>query len=361
MRKKRNFTTLNLSFLDIMSCGFGAVILIFLIIDHNSEVHAEEVNEDLISEVSLLEEEILDGREHLVVTRNTIEDIDNQIVEANGLAAKILSEKQALEVKLSTLDKAALDEIDRLNQLKSEIQSLEEETRRLKAKELEESGTNSREFIGDGDRQYLTGLKLGGERTLIALDNSASMLDRSIVNIIRMRNMNDSEKYKSEKWTQARGIVEWLVSQLPNESQYQIYTFNLESEAVISGTKGSWLSVSNSGQLNQAIDNVNRTLPENGTSLENLFIDIAAMSPRPDNIILITDGLPTQGTKVRSGTVSGRDRERIFNRAVGKLPRNIPVNIILTPLEGDPMAASAYWKLALATKGAFLAPSRDWP
>jgi len=62
MKKKRNFTTLNLSFLDIMSCGFGAVILIFLIIDHNREVHSEEVNIDLISEVNMLEEEILEGR-----------------------------------------------------------------------------------------------------------------------------------------------------------------------------------------------------------------------------------------------------------------------------------------------------------
>ena len=34
-RKKRGFTTFNLSFLDIMSCGFGAVVLVFLIIDHS--------------------------------------------------------------------------------------------------------------------------------------------------------------------------------------------------------------------------------------------------------------------------------------------------------------------------------------
>ena len=33
-RRKRSFTTFNLSFLDIMSCGFGAVVLVFLIIDH---------------------------------------------------------------------------------------------------------------------------------------------------------------------------------------------------------------------------------------------------------------------------------------------------------------------------------------
>lgn len=344
-----------------MSCGFGAVILIFLIIDHNTEVHAEEVNQDLISEVSLLEEEILEGREHLVVTRNTIDEIDNQLAEANGLAEKILDEKNALEVKLSTLDKAALSEVDRLNKLKAEIQSLEEETRRLRAKALEDTGNDTREFVGDGDRQYLTGLKLGGKRTLIALDNSASMLDRSIVNIIRMRNMNNSEKYKSEKWIQARGIVEWLVSQLPQQSQYQIYTFNLKAEAAISGTKGSWLSVKNSNQLNQAIDNVNRTLPENGTSLENLFRDIAAMQPKPDNIILITDGLPTQGVNLKSGTVSGKERVKIYNRAVKELPRGIPVNVILTALEGDPQAAGAFWQLAQATQGAFISPSRDWP
>jgi hypothetical protein len=34
-RKKRDFTTFNLSFLDIMSCGFGAVILVFLIMNHS--------------------------------------------------------------------------------------------------------------------------------------------------------------------------------------------------------------------------------------------------------------------------------------------------------------------------------------
>ncbi len=344
-----------------MSCGFGAVILIFLIIDHNREVHEEEVNEELISEVSLLEEEILVGREHLVVTRNTIAEVDDQITEADGLAAKILSEKKALEIKLSTLDKAALSEIEKLNKLKSEIQSLEEETRRLKAKDIEDTGNDTRQFLGDGDRQYLTGLKLGGKRTLIALDTSASMLDRTIVNIIRMRNMNDSDKRKSEKWTQARGIVEWLVSQLPKQSEYQIYTFNLQADAAINGTKGSWLSVNNSGQLDKAVNNVNQLLPQNGTSLENLFRDIAAMSPRPDNIILITDGLPTQGTKVRTGTVSGNERLKIYNRAISKLPTGIPVNVILSPLEGDPMAASAYWKLAIATKGAFISPSRDWP
>jgi hypothetical protein len=43
------------------------------------------------------------------------------------------------------------------------------------------------------------------------------------------------------------------------------------------------------------------------------------------------------------------------------LPRNVPVNIILAPMEGDPMAASEFWQLAQVSRGSFMSPSKDWP
>ena len=52
---------------------------------------------------------------------------------------------------------------------------------------------------------------------------------------------------------------------------------------------------------------------------------------------------------------------KYYNQAIDRLPNGIPVNVILAPMEGDPFAASAFWQLAQATRGAFLAPSRDWP
>jgi hypothetical protein len=52
---------------------------------------------------------------------------------------------------------------------------------------------------------------------------------------------------------------------------------------------------------------------------------------------------------------------QLFERAISQLPRSIPVNIILEPMEGDPMAASAFWQLAQLTSGAFMSPSKDWP
>jgi len=165
--------------------------------------------------------------------------------------------------------------------------------------------------------------------------------------------------------------VDWLTTQLPPPSQYQLYTFNEEVEALIPGTEGSWLEVADDVQLNDAVDRLDKLIPENGTNLENVFQSVAAMNPLPDNIYLITDGLPTLGSRQGSflnrnnnsnaNTVTGREREELFKNALTQLPSGIPVNVILAPLEGDPMAASLYWKLAVSTGGSYLSPSRDWP
>ena len=37
-KRKRKHATFSLSFLDIMACGFGAIVLLFMIIDHASDV-----------------------------------------------------------------------------------------------------------------------------------------------------------------------------------------------------------------------------------------------------------------------------------------------------------------------------------
>ena len=86
------------------------------------------------------------------------------------------------------------------------------------------------------------------------------------------------------------------------------------------------------------------------------------LSPAPDNIFLITDGLPTQGANPpRASKVSGDERQRLYRQAVRQLPQNVPVNIILAPMEGDPMAASEFWQLAQVSRGSFMSPSKDWP
>jgi len=103
-------------------------------------------------------------------------------------------------------------------------------------------------------------------------------------------------------------------------------------------------------------------VPAGGTSLERTFAAVNLLPELPDNIYLITDGLPTQGlTKPKSATISGPERVNLFNKAIELLPAGVPVNVILAPMEGDPMAAAAFWQLAQITEGSFMSPSRDWP
>jgi len=97
-------------------------------------------------------------------------------------------------------------------------------------------------------------------------------------------------------------------------------------------------------------------------SLHNAIAVINSMDPRPDNVYLITDGLPTLSNEPATSTaVSGRDRLNFFNSAFRTVPQRVPINTLLLPMEGDLLAAAAYWRLAIATKGSFIAPPRDWP
>ena len=65
--------------------------------------------------------------------------------------------------------------------MKKEISSLEKARKKKEAQEAQKSSDEKQlGFDGEGKRQYLTGLKLGGDRTLILVDASASMLDETM-------------------------------------------------------------------------------------------------------------------------------------------------------------------------------------
>lgn len=353
---------MSLAFLDVMSCGFGAVVLIFLILDHSISDQNSPITPDLFGEINLLDEEILNGEANLVRLRNTLSDVDMQMVTAQGLARSIQEELDTFLDELAQMENSSMANEESIEQLKSDIDSKEEELRRLRAADEQLTGNNARQFVGDGNRQYLTGLILGGNRILVLVDVSASMLDNTIVNIIRRRNMPKETQLNSKKWTDVRNVVDWLTTQLPLPSQYQIYTFNNEVNALLPGTEGQWLEVADEAQLQENIDLLNTLVPTEGTNMENLFLSIQQFNPMPDNIYLITDGLPTLSNRNSNATyISGRDREELFERALRELPAGIPVNVIMAPLEGDPMAPSAFWKLAVSTGGSFLSPSKDWP
>jgi VWA domain-containing protein len=360
---RRKTEVFGLSFMDCICCGFGATILIFVILNSGASKRADKELGSLRAETDRLEQQVLEGQANLVELRNTFEQVRQQTATAQGLSTRLIDVVKQSQEELATYEQQTIAQREHLNKLQADLRSLEEGAKRLSGgiKSREVPGDKVRSFVGDGDRQYLTGLKVGGKRILFLVDASASMLADTIVNAVRRRYLPEADRVRADKWRKAVRAVDWLSAQVPRDAQFQIYVFNTKARPILAGTDGTWLGTRD-GKLDQAVANLRGTAPEGGTSLQAAFAAAAAMSPHPDNILLLTDGLPTQGPTAVSGrTVSGKERLRIFDRALRALPPGIPVNILLYPMEGDPMAAPAFWKLAIATRGSFLTPSKDWP
>ncbi len=139
---RRQLNPISLSFLDVMFCGFGAVILIFLILDHTSTVSQSTTSPDLMAEINLLEEEVLEGEEGLVQLRNTVDEVSLEVVTAEGLARQIQEQVDDFMQELAALENSSVATVDSVEQLRSDIEQLEEEMRRLRAEAEQQEGTS---------------------------------------------------------------------------------------------------------------------------------------------------------------------------------------------------------------------------
>ncbi len=358
---RRQTLTYSMSFLDVISCGFGAVVLFYTIISAQAGLHRIKESTDLSAESRRLEQEVLDGYKHLAELRNALDSTEDRTVRAAGLSREMLEKLRTTEEELARYEHDTLARRDSLERLKADLKSLAESTRRLKEAAPPESGESRVPIV---DKQQLVTLRIDGKRVLVLVDSSASMLDETLVNIIRLRNMAPERRIASSKWQQAVNTVEWIASRLPESTQFQIYAFDTATRPLVEGSAGRWLSVKDAGQIELALQALRKTAPTGGSSLQNAFAVIKTLDPAPDNVILVTDGLPTQGDKppLMRTLVTMEQREDLMQEAVKSLPRSPPqISIVLLPMEGDPSAPIYFWRLARLTGGGFLSPAKDWP
>ncbi|HEV3180776.1 MAG TPA: VWA domain-containing protein [Steroidobacteraceae bacterium] len=361
MTRRRSIEVFTLSFLDCICCGFGAVILFYTIVSAQSGVVHLRQTDALSSEVSRLREQVLTGERNLVALRDALTRTRNDTASARRETNRIVTDLESRREQLSSYDAQTLARRAHIEQLKADIRSLEESNRRL------EAGSPERAPLGQqvsgraaAERRYITGLTLHGGNILILLDVSASMLHQDLVEILKLRNQDDAHKRAAAKWRRAVAIVDWLMTQVPTASHYQVLTFNTQARPLLPG--GGWLAAGDAAARERGMQALELLVPANGTSLYNAFAAARTLVPLPDQIVLITDGLPTQGKSVGLRRyVNSAERVRLFDEAVPQLPEHAAVDSVLLPMQGDLQAAHRFWHLARVTDGTLLMPAKDWP
>ena len=79
---------------------------------------------------------------------------------------------------------------------------------------------------------------------------------------------------------------------------------------MIEGTEGQWLEDMDGSELTRAVEALRKVTPGRGSSLYKAFQAANQLEPKPDNIYLLTDGLPTQGANIPGKTESVKPSRR---------------------------------------------------
>src|SRR3990172_1028789 len=129
---RRQTQTFSMSFLDVISCGFGVVVLFYTIISAQSGLFRIKASSDLAAESRKLEQEVLEGYKHLAELRNALAVTDEEKVKAAGLSREVLEKLRMTQEELARYEHDTLARRESLERLKADLKSLEEGTPPLK-------------------------------------------------------------------------------------------------------------------------------------------------------------------------------------------------------------------------------------
>jgi hypothetical protein len=350
--KRRETEVFSLAFLDCICCGFGAVILVFILtVAQKKDVDKADVDA---------------ARARLTAAQRSVsltqQDLDRlaQVLAAAQLELQDINAKNTQDqLKLSDRKRELLLMLQQTGALKDALH-----TRLGEKKALPTEDVAPPVPIPNVDRrQYLTGVKLQGEFVVFLIRTSGSMLDETIDAAAARLQDPDDKKREAPKWQRVVQSLEWMLASLGPETHFQILLFGEETAPILPGRGEEWFGTRDRAAMTEIISRLNKIVPGGGANLERAFTAVRFLPRLPDSIVLFTDGLPTRSDSLpMDGDVDENARIRFFEIATKQLPPRIPVSTILFPmLTGDPAAAGLYWELANATRGALVSPAKSWP
>ena len=129
--RRRDIEIFSLSFLDCICCGFGAIILLFVLSKFAEPLIMEEVREDLQSVVVRLEEELMEFRGEAVVLNRDLTSKKEQLSQEKDRLARLQGDLSKIKGQYAASSEYAQVQNIIEGRLARALQELTEEARRL--------------------------------------------------------------------------------------------------------------------------------------------------------------------------------------------------------------------------------------
>ncbi|NNF16381.1 MAG: VWA domain-containing protein [Gammaproteobacteria bacterium] len=165
MKNRREIEGISLSFLDTIACGFGAIILLLVIVKITEPIVLEEATVDYQGKVRDLQQQLFEIRGEVKVLNRELDEKQQQLSREQRRLARLQGDVSSIsgEYKASTADSSVANII--AGKLASARQDLTEEMQRLKVSEVSKSVNN----------QLVAGIPVDSEYIIFIIDTSGSM------------------------------------------------------------------------------------------------------------------------------------------------------------------------------------------
>ncbi len=349
--KRRETEVFSLAFLDCICCGFGAMILVFILtVSQKQNVDKASIDE--------LQDRVKQLSSQINVSQVDLDRLSKVLAAAQLELQDVNAKNNQDELKLTDRRRELLLMLQQTGAMKDALNTLLGEKKNLPTED------HAPVPIPNIDRrQYLTGVRLQGEFIVFLVRTSGSMLDETIDAAAARLSDSDAQKRAAPKWQRTIQALKWMIASLDPNTHFQILFFGEDTVPVLPDRGDEWFSTTDKATVNAIVKQLDEVVPQGGANMEKAFTAVRYLPRLPDSIVLFTDGLPTKSESLPyDGDVGEEQRIRFFEIAVKQLPPRVPVSTILFPLlGGDPAAPALYWELANATRGAMVSPSKSWP
>ena len=163
-KKDRDQDTFSLSFLDAITCGFGAVILLLVLSKMYEPQTIERSRVSLDALLVKLQQELFDIRGETVVINRQMQSVEEQLSTSQDLVARLQGELSSVRGRYeAAFGDASVDNAER-GELAAARQQLTEEMRRLLA-----------DYQPPENETTVAGIPVDSEYVIFVIDTSGSM------------------------------------------------------------------------------------------------------------------------------------------------------------------------------------------